>query len=82
MERNVKASDLDITSAKIKCKAGKCTTLGFLKPHQVSVIDDALASLGDYGEVRLVVEKGRLRFLVLQRSYDVLKLVAENVVDE
>jgi hypothetical protein len=37
------------------------------------MIDEALCSLGDYGEVRLVVEKGRLRYLVTQKSLDVLK---------
>jgi hypothetical protein len=37
------------------------------------MIDEALSSLGEFGEVRLVVEKGHLRFLVTQKSYDALK---------
>lgn len=37
------------------------------------MIEEALNSLGDFGEVRLVVEKGRLRFLQTQKSLDVLK---------
>jgi len=37
------------------------------------MIEEALCSLGEYGEVRLIVEKGRLRFLIMQRSYDTLK---------
>lgn len=78
----MKASELDSTTAKIKCKAGKCNSLEFLKPYQVSMIDDALISLGEYGELRLVVEKGRLRFLVMQRSYDVLKWNPENILEE
>ena len=45
----------------------------FLLPRHVQMIDEALCSLGDYGEVRLVVEKGRLRFLITQKSYDTLK---------
>lgn len=45
----------------------------FLLPRQIQMIDEALHSLGDYGEVRLVVEKGHLRFLVTQKSYDTLK---------
>ena len=45
----------------------------FLKPHQIQMIDEALITLGEYGEVRLIVEKGRLRFLVKQTSVDVLK---------
>ena len=47
--------------------------LKFLELRQVSMIDEALSSLGEYGEVRLVVEKGRLRFLVTQKSFDALK---------
>jgi hypothetical protein len=37
------------------------------------MIDDALSSLGEFGEVRLVIQKGQLRYLVTQRSYDALK---------
>ena len=44
-----------------------------ITPEQVDMIEEALASLGEYGEVRLIVSKGRLRFLVTQRSLDVLK---------
>ena len=45
----------------------------FLLPKHVQMIDEALCSLGEYGEVRLVVEKGRLRFVITQKSYDTLK---------
>jgi hypothetical protein len=44
-----------------------------LQPQYIEMIDEALCALGDYGEVRLVVERGRLRFLVTQKSYDLLK---------
>ena len=54
-------------------KGGEAYELKFLNPAQVSMVDEALASLGDYGEVRLVIEKGRLRFLVTQKSYDALR---------
>ena len=37
------------------------------------MIDEALASLDEFGEVRLIVEKGRLRFLATQKSFDALK---------
>ena len=49
------------------------TSYRFLQGHQIAMIDEALHSLGDFGEVRLVVEKGRLRFLVTQKSFDALK---------
>ncbi len=52
----------------------KLQALQFLTPEQVAIIDEALASVGEYGEVRLVVEKGSLRFLVTQKSYDTHKL--------
>lgn len=48
-------------------------SLAFLSPGQVLMIDEALNALGDYGEVRLIIEKRRLRFLVTQKSIDALK---------
>ena len=47
--------------------------LSFLDQGQVIMIDEALSALGEYGELRLIVEKGRLRFLVTQKSFDALK---------
>lgn len=47
--------------------------LTFLTQRQVHMIDEALSALGEYGELRLIIEKGRLRFLVTQRSIDALK---------
>ena len=44
-----------------------------LHPEQIAMIDEALNSLGDFGEVRLVVEKGRLRFVITHKSFDALK---------
>jgi len=58
---------------KIITANGENYTLQFLEWQQIPMVDEALRSLGDYGEVRLIVEKGRLRFLVTQRSYDALK---------
>lgn len=52
---------------------GQPHTLKFLHPHQIVMIDEALAALDEFGEIRLVVEKSRLRFLVTQKSYDTLK---------
>ncbi len=40
---------------------------------QIEMIEEALSSLGNFGEVRLIVEKGKLRFLVMQKSVDVFK---------
>ena len=47
--------------------------LKFLDPSQVPMIDEALSIVGEFGEVRLIVEKGRLRFIVTQKSFDAQK---------
>lgn len=47
--------------------------LKFLDQTQITMIDEAISAVGDYGEIRLIVEKGRLRFLITQRSFDALK---------
>ncbi len=47
--------------------------LRFLNETQISLIDEVLSSVGDYGEVHLVIEKGILRFVVKQDSIDALK---------
>ncbi len=52
---------------------GEVYPLKFIEVQQVSMIDEAIGSVGEYGEVRLIVEKGRLRFLITQKSYDALK---------
>ncbi len=40
----------------------------FLNRSLVRQIDEALGKVGDFGEVRLVVVKGRLRFIQTVRS--------------
>ncbi len=34
------------------------------------MIDEALRCVGEYGEVKLVVQKGRLRFITIAKSID------------
>jgi hypothetical protein len=63
----------DSIKNKVISANGESYTLQFMEWHQIPMVDEALQSLGEYGEVRLIVEKGRLRFLVTQRSYDALK---------
>jgi hypothetical protein len=60
-------------NTKIQTTDGDSYTLKFMEWSQIPMVDEALSSLGEYGEVRLIVEKGRLRFLVTQKSYDALK---------
>ncbi len=56
-----------------KSSSGKNTQYQNLSQHQVELIDQAIGSVAEYGEVHLIVEKGYLRFLVTQKSFDVLK---------
>jgi hypothetical protein len=49
-------------------------SLQFLQPAQITIIDRALEQVGDFGEVRLVVEKGKLRYIEVTHSLDVLKI--------
>ncbi len=44
-----------------------------LSTAQVVMIDEALGALGGFGQVRLVVQKDLLRYIVIEKSYDVLK---------
>ena len=37
--------------------------LKMLTPQQIRQIDEALAKLGPFGEVRLIKQRGRLRFI-------------------
>lgn len=66
-----------MSKAMVDDDTSSMTTTGhrrsFLTPPQVAMIDEALSSLGEYGELRLVVEKGRLRFVVTHKSFDVSK---------
>ncbi len=61
------------SSTKTFPRQGRPMQRRFLTSEQIAMIEEALRTLGDFGEVRLVVEKGRLRFLVTQKSYDALK---------
>lgn len=63
----------DHLSESIHSREDVLASFKFLKAQQIAMIDEALASLGEFGEVRLVVEKGRLRFLITQQSFDALK---------
>lgn len=65
-----------------KVEAVNLVDLNNLSPLQVKMIDEALAEAGEYGEVRLVVEKGRFRFLILQKSFDALNSPLEEIVKE
>lgn len=62
-----------LSKPNVSSADGQSYTPKNIELHHVTMIDEALGTLGDYGEIRLIVEKGRLRFLVTQKSYDALK---------
>lgn len=47
--------------------------LRLLSAEQVQRIDKLLAEVGEYGEVRLIVQKGELRYINKMESYKVWK---------
>ena len=47
--------------------------LEHLSQAHVKMIDEAIDAVGEFGEVHLVVNKGRLRFVITQKSHDALK---------
>ena len=55
-----------------KANASSPKPLKFLGRSQIKMIDEALDAVGPYGEVQLIVEKGRLRFVVTKNSHDAL----------
>ena len=51
--------------------------LKFLTPREITMIDDLLSSVAPFGEVRLAVQKGRLRFVSSVKSHDALQLAGK-----
>ena len=52
--------------------------LDILNESQIQLLESALREVGEFGEVRLIVNKGRLRFVVTQRSHDALEWERKN----
>ncbi len=51
--QNVKQKDNSLNGLKLR----------FLSPEQIRQIDETLASIGEYGEIHLVVQHGELRYV-------------------
>jgi hypothetical protein len=54
--------------AEISVPCERTGALRFLSPEAVSRIDQALREVGEFGEVTLIVMKGRLRFIQITHS--------------
>ncbi len=76
----------NLSRNKPNAKAGKLKPLKFLGRPQIKMIGAALDAVGPYGEVQLILEKGRLRFVVTKNSHDAPKwhpdLIGGPVTDE
>lgn len=46
--------------------------LRVLTPRQVAMVDDVLAEIGEFGEVRLILHRNRLRFIQKLQSLDAM----------
>jgi len=51
--------------------------LRFLTAKEINVIDDLLTSVAPFGEVRLAVQKGKLRFVSSVKSHDAFELTGK-----
>jgi len=49
----------------------------FLGAREILMIDDLLRSVAPFGEVRLEVRKGRLRYVSSVKSHDALQMTGE-----
>ena len=47
--------------------------LGVLKSEHIRQIDDALAELGPFGEVRIIKQRGKLRFIQKVESMNIME---------
>lgn len=56
--------------------------LRFLTPREITMIDDLLFSVAPFGEVRLAVQKGRLRFVSSVKSHDALQLTGKEPAEK
>ena len=48
--------------------------LGVLKSEHIRQIDDALAELGPFGEVRIIKQRGKLRFIQKVESMSITEV--------
>lgn len=62
---------MDRSLVKSDRQASSRGALAFLNPLLIDRIDRALSEVGEFGEVRLVVMKGKLRFIQIMQSESV-----------
>ena len=53
-----------------------------LSSRHVAMIDEALSVVGEFGEVRLVINRGRLHFLIMQKSFNPRNYAPDMIIKE
>ncbi len=61
----------------VRCTLELERRLSFLNAREITMIDELLASVAPFGEVRLAVQKGRIRFVSSVKSQDALRLTGK-----
>ncbi|MGC8879758.1 MAG: hypothetical protein ACP5R2_11085 [Anaerolineae bacterium] len=61
-----------------RCTLELSKPLAVLTARQIQLIDEALASLGPFSEVRLIKVRGKLRFIEKLESESALEPTADN----
>ena len=74
--------DRQLSRNETKADSSAPKPLKFLDRSQIEMIDEALDAVGLYGEVHLIMDKGRLRFVVTKNSHDALKWHPGDIEDE
>lgn len=60
---------MDAQQSQTKSELPANLRLEFLTPEQISRIDKVLATLGEYGEVHLIIQRGELRYINRVESF-------------
>lgn len=53
---------------RARCQIELDAPLAVLSPQQIRIIDQALEELGPFSEVRLIKDRGRLRYIIRVES--------------
>jgi hypothetical protein len=53
-----------------------------LTSNQIAMIEEAIGVIGEFGEVRLVIERGRLHFITAQKSFNVRNYSPGSILSE
>ena len=70
------------TRAQLHSTTTRKVVLKHLSDNHLRMLDEAIEMVGDFGEIHIVIAKGRLRFLNIEKSYDALKYQPGTMIRE